>query len=157
AKLFGAETTGVCSARNLGLVRPLDADHVIDHTREDLAGNGRRYDLIFQLAGTRSPAAIRRALTPKGRLILSSGESPGRWVGPMDRIVKAAALPPFVPQTLVPFEARQSRDDLQVLKDLIEAGRLTPVIDRTYPLRETPDALRHLDKGHARGKVVITV
>ena len=157
AKLFGAEVTGVCSTRNLELVRSLGADHVIDYTREDFAGNGRRYDLVFQLAGTRSPAAIRRALTPKGRLILSSGESSGRWVGPMDRIVKAAALSPFVPQTLAPFEAKQSRDDLQVLKDLIEAGKLTPVIDRTYPLRETPEALRYLEKGHARGKVVITV
>ena len=157
AKLFGAEVTGVCSTRNLELVRSLGADHVIGYTREDFAGNGRRYDLVFQLAGTRSPAAIRRALTPKGRLILSSGESSGRWVGPMDRIVKAAALSPFVPQTLAPFEAKQSRDDLQVLKDLIEAGKLTPVIDRTYPLRETPEALRYLEKGHARGKVVITV
>ena len=157
AKLFGAEVTGVCSTRNLELVRSLGADHVIDYTREDFAGNGRRYDLVFQLAGTRSPAAIRRALTPKGRLILSSGESSGRWVGPMDRIVKAAALSPFVPQTLAPFEAKQSRDDLQVLKDLIEAGKLTPVIDRTYPLRETPEALRYLEKGHAQGKVVITV
>ena len=157
AKLFGAEVTGVCSTRNLELVRSLGADHVIDYTREDFAGNGRRYDLVFQLAGTRSPAAIRRALTPKGRLILSSGESSGRWVGPMDRIVKAAALSPFVPQTLAPFEAKQSREDLQVLKDLIEAGKLTPVIDRTYPLRETPEALRYLEKGHARGKVVITV
>ena len=157
AKLFGAEVTGVCSTRNLELVRSLGADHVIDYTREDFAGNGRRYDLVFQLAGTRSPAAIRRALTPRGRLILSSGESSGRWVGPMGRIVKAAALSPFVPQTLAPFEAKQSRDDLQVLKDLIEAGRLTPVIDRTYPLRETPEALRYLEKGHARGKVVITV
>jgi NADPH:quinone reductase-like Zn-dependent oxidoreductase len=157
AKLFGAEVTGVCSTRNLELVRSLGADDVIDYTREDFAGNGRRYDLVFQLAGTRSPGAIRRALTPKGRLILSSGESSGRWVGPMDRIVKAAALSPFVPQTLAPFEAKQSRDDLQVLKDLIEAGKLTPVIDRTYPLRETPEALRYLEQGHARGKVVITV
>jgi NADPH:quinone reductase-like Zn-dependent oxidoreductase len=157
AKLFGAEVTGVCSTRNLDLVRSLGADHVIDYTREDFAGSGRRYDLVLQLAGTRSPAAIRRTLTPKGRLILSSGESSGRWVGPMDRIVKAAALSPFVPQTLAPFEAKQSRDDLQVLKDLIEAGKLTPVIDRTYPLRETPEALRYLEKGHARGKVVITV
>ena len=94
AKLFGAEVTGVSSSRNLELVRSLGADNVIDYTREDFAGNGRRYDLIFQLAGTRSPSDCRRALSPKGRLILSSGESDGRWVGPMDRIVKAAALSP---------------------------------------------------------------
>jgi NADPH:quinone reductase-like Zn-dependent oxidoreductase len=157
AKLFGAEVTGVCSARNLELVRSLGADHVIDYTREDFAGNGRRYDLIFQLAGTRSPSACRRALTSKGRLILSSGESDGRWVGPLDRIVRAAALSPFVPQTLAPFEAKQSSDDLQVLTELVEAGKLAPVIDRTYPLPETPEALRYLEKGHARGKVVISI
>jgi NADPH:quinone reductase-like Zn-dependent oxidoreductase len=157
AKLFGAEVTGVSSTRNLELVRSLGADSVIDYTREDFAGNGRRYDLIFQLAGTRSPSDCRRALSRRGRLILSSGESDGRWVGPMDRIVKAAALSPFVPQTLAPFEARQSSEDLQVLTELIEAGKLTPVIDRTYPLPETPEALRYLEQGHARGKVVITV
>jgi NADPH:quinone reductase-like Zn-dependent oxidoreductase len=157
AKLFGAEVTGVSSTRNLELVRSLGADSVIDYTREDFAGNGRRYDLIFQLAGTRSPSDCRRALSRRGRLILSSGESDGRWVGPMDRIVRAAALSPFVPQTLAPFEARQSSEDLQVLTELIEAGKLTPVIDRTYPLPETPEALRYLEQGHARGKVVITV
>jgi NADPH:quinone reductase-like Zn-dependent oxidoreductase len=157
AKLFGAEVTGVSSTRNLELVRSLGADSVIDYTREDFVGNGRRYDLIFQLAGTRSPSDCRRALSRRGRLILSSGESDGRWVGPMDRIVRAAALSPFVPQTLAPFEARQSSEDLQVLTELIEAGKLTPVIDRTYPLPETPEALRYLEQGHARGKVVITV
>jgi NADPH:quinone reductase-like Zn-dependent oxidoreductase len=157
AKLFGAEVTGVCSTRNLELVRSLGADHVIDYTREDFTRGGRRDDVIFQLAGTGSPSACRRALTPKGRLILSSGESDGRWVGPLDRILKAAVLSPFVGQRLAPFEARQSSQDLKALKELIEAGGLSPVIDRTYPLRQTPEAIRYLEQGHARGKVVITV
>jgi NADPH:quinone reductase-like Zn-dependent oxidoreductase len=157
AKLFGAEVTGVCSTRNLELVRSLGADHAIDYTREDFTRGGRRYDVIFQLAGTGSPSACRRALTPKGRLILSSGESDGRWVGPLDRILKAAVLSPFVGQRLAPFEAKQSSQDLKTLKELIEAGELSPVIDRTYPLRQTPEAIRYLEQGHARGKVVITV
>jgi NADPH:quinone reductase-like Zn-dependent oxidoreductase len=156
-KWLGAEVTGVCSTRNLDLVRSLGADHVIDYTREDFTQNGRRYDLIFQLAGTRSPSACRRALTPRGRLILSSGESDGRWVGPLDRIFQAAVLSPFVGQRLAPFEAKQSSRDLQALKELIEAGTVSPVIDRAYPLRETPEAMRYLEEGHARGKVVITV
>jgi NADPH:quinone reductase-like Zn-dependent oxidoreductase len=157
AKLFGAEVTGVCSTRNLELVRSLGADHAIDYTREDFTRGGRRYDVIFQLAGTGSPSACRRALTPKGRLILSSGESDGRWVGPLDRILKAAVLSPFVGQRLAPFEVKQSSQDLKTLKELIEAGELSPVIDRTYPLRQTPEAIRYLEQGHARGKVVITV
>jgi NADPH:quinone reductase-like Zn-dependent oxidoreductase len=156
-KLFGAEVTGVCSTRNLDLVRGLGADHVIDYTSEDFTEHGPRYDLIFQLAGTRSPSACRRALTAKGKLILSSGESDGRWIGPIDRILAAVVLSPFVSQRLAPFEARQSRQDLEILKELIESGRLSPVIDRSYPLRETPEALRYLEEGHARGKVVITV
>jgi NADPH:quinone reductase-like Zn-dependent oxidoreductase len=157
AKLFGAEVTGVCSTRNLELVRSLGADHVIDYTREDFAANGRRYDLILQLAGTRSPADCRRALTPKGQLLLSSGEGPGRWIGPLGRMAKAVVLSPFVGQRLGAFEAKPSGDDLRALAELIEAGKVAPVIDRTYPLPETPAALGYLETGHARGKVVITV
>jgi NADPH:quinone reductase-like Zn-dependent oxidoreductase len=157
AKLFGADVTGVCSTRNLELVRSLGADHVIDYTREDFTSNGRRYDLILQLAGTRSPSDCRRALTPKGTLSLSSGESDGRWIGPVGRMVKAVALSPFVSQRLGPFEAKPSQEDLRLLKELIEAGTVSPVIDRTYPLSEVPEAIRYLEQGHARGKVVITV
>jgi NADPH:quinone reductase-like Zn-dependent oxidoreductase len=157
AKRFGAEVTGVCSTRNLELVRSLGADHVVDYTREDFAGNGRRYDLIFQLAGARSPAGCRRALAPKGQLILSSGEGPGPWIGPLGRMLQAVVLSPFVNQRLGAFEARPDGDDLRALTELIEAGRVAPVIDRTYPLAETPAALRYLETGHARGKVVITV
>jgi NADPH:quinone reductase-like Zn-dependent oxidoreductase len=157
AKSFGAEVTGVSSTRNLELVRSLGADHVIDYTREDLTRNGQRYDLVFQLAGTRSPSDLRRALTPTGTLVLSSGESDGRWIGPLGRVIKAAALSPFVRQRLGTFEAKPSRDDLQALKELVESGEASPVIDRTYPLIETPEAIRYLEKGHARGKVVVTV
>jgi NADPH:quinone reductase-like Zn-dependent oxidoreductase len=157
AKSFGAEVTGVCSTRNVDLVRSLGADHVIDYTRQDFAGNGRRYDLVFQLAGTRSPSDCRRALTPKGTLVLSSGESDGRWIGPLDRIIKAAVLAPFVSQQIGSFEAKRSSEDLQVLKELIESGTVSPVIDRSYSLSEVPAAMAYLEEGHARGKVVITL
>ena len=157
AKHFGADVTGVCSTRNLDLVRSIGADHVIDYTREDVTQGGQRYDLIFQLAGTRSPSDLRRALTPKGTLLLSSGESDGRWVGPMDRILKALVLAPFVSQRLSSFLAKSTTEDLQVLKELIEAGKVSPVIDRTYPQSEVPEAIRYLEEGHARGKVVVTV
>ena len=157
AKWLGAEVTGVCSTRNLDLVRSLGADRVVDYTKEDFAGNGRRYDVIFQLAGTRSPSDCRRALTPRGTLTLSSGDSDGRWIGPIDRMVKATVLSPFVPQRLGAFLARPSRADLALVRELIEAGTVTPVIDRTYPLPEVADAIRYLETGRARGKVVITV
>ena len=157
AKWYGADVTGVCSTKNLEMVRSIGADRVIDYTREDFTRNGQQYDLIFQLAGTTSPSACRRALTPKGRLVLSSGDSPGRIIGPVGRIFKALLLSPFVGQTLRPFVAKSSSDDLQFLRELIEAGRVTPVIDRTYPLSESADAIRYLETGHARGKVVISV
>jgi NADPH:quinone reductase-like Zn-dependent oxidoreductase len=157
AKHFGADVTGVCSTRNLDLVRSIGADHVIDYTREDVTQTGQSYDVVFQLAGTRSPSALRRALTPKGTLLLSSGESDGRWIGPVDRILKALVLAPFVSQRLSSFLAKSTTEDLQVLKELIEAGRVSPVIDRTYPLNEVPEAIRYLEEGHARGKVVVTV
>jgi NADPH:quinone reductase-like Zn-dependent oxidoreductase len=157
AKLFGAHVTGVCSTRNVEMVRSLGADDVIDYTQEDFIESGQKYDLIFQLAGTRSPSDCRRALSSKGTLVLSSGESDGRWIGPMDRIVKAAALSPFVSQKLGSFLAKPNKDDLQLLKERVEADKLKSVIDRTYSLSEAPEAIRYLEKGHARGKVVITV
>ena len=157
AKWLGAEVTGVCSTRNVELVRSLGADHVVDYTQGDFTRGGRRYDLVFQLAGTQSPSDLRRVLTPTGTLLLSSGESDGRLIGPVDRIIKALLLAPFVRQRLVPFEAKRSGDDLRVVKELIEAGTVTPVIDRTYPLSDVPEAIRYLEEGHARGKVVITL
>jgi NADPH:quinone reductase-like Zn-dependent oxidoreductase len=157
AKWYGAEVTGVSSSRNLDLVRSIGADQVIDYTSEDYTRTGQRYDLIFQLAGTTSAAAFRRVLTARGRLVLSSGDSPGRIIGPVGRIIKAALLSPFVGQTLVPLIAKPSREDLEFLRQLIEAGSVRPVIDRTYPLSEAPEAIRYLETGRARGKVVISV
>ena len=139
------------------MVRSLGADRVIDYTREDFTQGGQRYDLIFQLAGTRSPSECRRALTSGGTLVTSSEESDGRWIGPLDRIIKALVLSPFVSQKMASFTVKPNREDLRFLKQLIEAGKLAPVIDRTYPLSETPEAIRYLEYGHARGKVVITV
>jgi NADPH:quinone reductase-like Zn-dependent oxidoreductase len=152
AKYFGAHVTGVCSTRNVELVRSLGANHVIDYTQEDFTQSGQKYDLIFQLAGTRSPSDLRRALTPTGTLVLSSGESDGRWLGPVDRIIKAAVLSPFVSQNLGSFLAKQNRDDLQFLKELIEAGTVKPVIDRTYSLSEVPEAIRYLERGTLEGR-----
>jgi NADPH:quinone reductase-like Zn-dependent oxidoreductase len=157
AKSFRAEVTGVCSTRNVDLVRSLGADHVIDYTKEDFVQRGQQYDLILQLAGTRSPSGFRCALTPKGTLLLSSGEARGRWLGPITRIIAAIALSPLVSQRLSPFEAKRSGQDLQVMKELIEAGTVMPVIDRTFSLSDVPAAIRYLEEGHARGKIVITV
>jgi NADPH:quinone reductase-like Zn-dependent oxidoreductase len=157
AKSFDAEVTGVCSARNVDMVRSLGADHVIDYTLEDFTHSGQKYDLIFQLAGTRPPSECRRALNSKGTLVLSSGESDGRWIGPVGRIIKALVLSPFVSEKMASFTVKPNKEDLRFLKQLIEAGTLTPVIDRTYSLSEVPEAIRYLEEGHARGKVVITV
>jgi NADPH:quinone reductase-like Zn-dependent oxidoreductase len=157
ANSFGAQVSAVCSTRNMELVRSLGADAVIDYTQGDFTQSGQKFDLIFQLAGTSSPSHCRQALTSKGTLVLSSGESDGRWIGPVDRLVKAAVLSPFVSQKLGSFLAKPNKDDLQFLKELIEAGKLMPVIDRTYPLSEVPEAIRYLEEGHARGKVVIAV
>ena len=157
AKGLGATVTGVCSTSKVELVLSLGADDVIDYTHEDFVDRRGAYDVIFQLAGTRSPADCRRALTREGTLILSSGESEGRWIGPVDRMIEAFVRSPFVPQRLVSFEAKRSRTDLERLKDLIEAGEVRPVIDCTYPLSQLPAAIRYLEEGHARGKVLITV
>jgi len=157
AKWYGADVTGVSSTRNLELVRSIGADRVIDYTREDFTQRGKEYDLIFQLAGTASPSACLRALTPRGTLVLSSGDSPGRIIGPVGRIIKAVVLAPFVGETIRVLTTKAGSDDLKFLKELIEAGSVTPVIDRTYPLSQAPDAIRYLETGRARGKVVISV
>jgi NADPH:quinone reductase-like Zn-dependent oxidoreductase len=154
-KSFGAEVTGVCSTTNVDLVRSIGADQVIDYTREDFSQSGRRYDLILD-SGDRSLSDCRRALTPKGTLVVIGG-SAGRWINGLGRVYKARLLSPFVGQRLLPFLTRWSKQDLQVVKDLIEAGKVTPVIDRTYPLSEASEAMRYLETGHARGKIVIRV
>lgn len=157
AKSFGARVTGVCSTMNVEMVRSLGADDVIDYTEEDFTRGSARYDLIFQVAGTASPANCRRALSPKGRLVLSSGDSKGRVIGPMDRVIKAAVLSPFVSQSLRLLSVKGSSEDLTILRGLIEAGEVSPVIDKTYSLTDTPEAIRYLETGRARGKLVIAV
>lgn len=157
AKKFGAHVTGVCSTRNLDMVRSIGADDVIDYTTHDFTQDDSKYDLVFQVAGTHSPSDLRRVLTPEGTLVLCSGDSEGRWIGPVDRVLKAVALSPFVSQRLGTFVMKPNTKDLDFLRELIEAGELKPVIDRTYRLSETPEAIRYLETGHARGKVAITV
>jgi NADPH:quinone reductase-like Zn-dependent oxidoreductase len=157
AKHLGAEVTGVCGTSKLETVRGLGADHVIDYTKEDFTEGESRYDLILQLAGEQSPSELRRALTPDGKLALSSGESEGRWIGPLTRVLKATALSPFIGQKLFSFTMSPSGEDLRLLTELIEAGEVSPVIDRTYSLEEVPEAIAYLEDGHTRGKVVIGV
>jgi NADPH:quinone reductase-like Zn-dependent oxidoreductase len=155
AKTFGAQVTGVCSTKNVPLVQKIGADHVIDYTYEDFTRSGRRYDLIVDLAD-RSLPDLRRALTARGTLVLVGG-SPGRWIDGLARAWKARLLAPFVGQRLSPFITRWNRQDLNFLRELIEAGQIVPVIDQAYPLDHAAAAMRHLEGGHARGKIVITV
>jgi len=157
AKAFGAHVTGVCSTTKVDLVRSIGADDVIDYTRDDFAATGQRYDLILDTAGNRSVSHLRRALARRGALVIVGGEGGGRLIGGFDRGFRALAFSPFVGQKLRPLIAKQRGEDLIVLKELIEAGKVTPVIDRTYPLSEVPEAIRYVEEGHARGKVVITV
>jgi NADPH:quinone reductase-like Zn-dependent oxidoreductase len=157
AKAFGAEVTGVCSRAKLDMVRALGADHVIDYTREDFAVGGARYDVILDVGGNASLSRLRRSLSPKGTLVLVGGETDGRWLGGTDRTLRALAMSPFVTQSLGTFIATENAADLIVLRELIEADRVKPVLDRSYPLDGVPTAVRHLVGGHARGKTVITL
>ncbi|WP_207771292.1 NAD(P)-dependent alcohol dehydrogenase [Arthrobacter sp. Bz4] len=156
AKAFGAEVTGVCSTRNVDLVRSLGADHVIDYTTTDFTRSDKRYDVILDNVEAQPLAAVRRALTPTGILIPNSGRG-GHWFGPVGRIVKARVLSGFTRQQLKPFTSIGKRQDLLTLADLLTTGQVTPVIDRTYPLDDAADALSYVGAGHTRGKVVITV
>jgi NADPH:quinone reductase-like Zn-dependent oxidoreductase len=156
AKALGADVTGVCSTSNVDLVRSIGADQVVDYTREDFARSDRRYDLVLDLVANRSLSDLRRALTPEGALVLSGGGG-GRLLGPVGLIFRANVRSRFVSQRLISFLAQLGRDDLVALTELIEAGKVTPVVDRTYPLSEAPEAIRYLETGHARGKVVVTV
>jgi NADPH:quinone reductase-like Zn-dependent oxidoreductase len=158
AKAFDTQVTGVASTTKVDLVRSLGADEVIDYTRQDFADGARHWDLIVDTAGRRSLSQLRRALTRRGTLVLVGGEGGGRWLGGFDRqILRAPLLSGLVRQRLRPLVSKERRADLLELKELIEAGKVTPVIDRTYPLSEVPQAIRYLEEGHARGKVVITV
>ena len=157
AKAFGAHVTGVCSTKKVEMVRSIGADHVIDYTQEDFAEGEQRYDLILDIGGNSSLARLRRVLTLRGTLMIVGGETDGRWLGGTDRQLRALMLSRFVGQKLGTFVSSENHEDMIVLKDLIESGKIAPVIDRTYPLSETPEAIRYLEQGHARGKVLITV
>ncbi|HEX7164257.1 MAG TPA: NAD(P)-dependent alcohol dehydrogenase [Trebonia sp.] len=156
ARILGAtEVTGVCSAAKADLVRSLGADHVIDYTREAAADGGRRYDLIIDINGTTPTSRLRRALTPTGTLVIAGGEG-GKWTG-MGRQLRAMAQSPFVRQRLTTFISRQRLADIEELSRLVEAGQLTPPLDRSFPLAEAPEAVDYLSAGHARGKIAVTV
>jgi len=159
ATAFGADVTGVCSTRNVDLVGMLGADHVIDYTRDDFTHNGRRYDVVFDLVGNRSLTECRRALTPAGTLVLSGGgvSNGGSLIGPVGLIIRGQMLSRFVRHRLRVLTATPSKENLAALRELAESGKITPVIDRTYPLSEAPEAIRYLEEEHARAKVVITV
>jgi NADPH:quinone reductase-like Zn-dependent oxidoreductase len=156
AKSFGAEVTGVCSTRNVAMVRSIGADHVIDYTKEDFTEGAQRYDLILDNVGNRSLLENRRVLKPKGKYIMVGGPS-GRWIDPLPRALDAFLLSRFVSQDMTMFLAELNKEDLTILRDLMQAGKVTPVIDRRYRLSEVPEAIRYLEAGHARGKVVVTV
>src|SRR6476646_6805966 len=157
AKLFGTHVTGVCSTPKVDLVRLMGADDVIDYTREDFADGVQRYDLILDTAGRRAVSPLRRALTPRLTLAIVGGEGGGRWIGGFDRQLRAALLSPFVAQRLRLVSSPERQEDLVFLKEVIEAGKVTPVISRTYPLEEAAKALGDADEGHGQGKAVITL
>lgn len=157
AKALGAAATGVCSTSKVELVRALGADEVIDYTREDFTEGTRQFDLILDTAGRRPLGQLRRALTPQGTLVIVGGEGGDRWLGGFQRQIFAPVRALFTEQKMLGLISKERQQDLLTLKDLIEAGKLTPVIDRTYPLREAPQAIRYLEQGHARGKVVLTI
>ena len=157
AKAFGAEVTAVCSTAKADMVASIGADHVIDYTRADFADGQRRYDLILDIGGNSPLARLRRALTPAGTLVIAGGETGGKWLGGTDRQLRALVLSRFTSQKLTTFISRENHEDMLFLTELIEAGKITPVIDRTYPLAQAPQAIDYLTQGHARGKVVITI
>lgn len=157
AKAFGAEVTGVCSTAKLALVRSLGADHVIDYARQDFADGISRYDLIVDIAGNTSLSRLRGVLTPTGTLVIVGGEEGGRWTGGFGRSLRAPILSLFVRQRLTMLASKERASDLGRLTTLIEDGKVTPSIDRTYPLDRVPEAMRHLEAGDVRGKVAITI
>src|ERR671929_30608 len=155
AKTDGAEVTAVCSTAKTEFVRSIGADHVIDYTREGLADGRDRYDVILDIAGNRPLSQLRRALMPRGTLVIVGAEDAGNWLG-IRRQLRAAALSPFLRQKLGFFISKERSQDLEELRKLLEAGAIKPVVDRTFPLDDVPDAIRYLRDGRARGKIVIT-
>src|SRR4029077_6248148 len=159
AKSFGADVTGVCSTRNLDMVRSLGADHVIDYTKEDFMKSTERYDVILDNVGTQPLLGFKRVLKPTGIYVLlgGGGRNDGRRVGPMARPIKTMLMSPFISQKMGMMLAEIRQDDLTKMSDLMQAGKVTPVIDRTYPLSQIREAMKYLEAGHARGKVILTV
>ncbi len=157
AAALGAEVTGVCSTRNVELVRSIGAAHVIDYTMEDFTAGPTRYDVILDNVSNLPLTKLRGALTPKGTLVLNGGGSPGHVFGPVAEILKAVVANLFVSQRLRPLPSKQKREELLAVTELIEGGKLTPIVDRTYALADTAEGLSYVEQGHARGKVVITV
>jgi NADPH:quinone reductase-like Zn-dependent oxidoreductase len=159
AKTFGADVTGVCSGRNVDLVKSLGADRVIDYTKEDFAKGAEHYDVILDNVPNHSLSECRRILTANGKYVMIGGGGPNDnpWVGPFGRVIHALILSPFINQKMAMMMADANHDDLTLLADMMQSGKIKPVIDRTYKLAEVPEALRYVEEGHARGKVVITV
>src|SRR2546430_4300717 len=157
AKAYGAEVTGVCSTPNVEMVRSIGANQVVDYTREDFTRTGQRYDLLVDMVGNRPLSERRRVLAAKGVLVAVGGPDKGRWMGPLAGLVTMALVARFVSQRMTFFLAHLDRDDLAVLRELLEAGKVTPVIDRTYPLSDAAEPIRYLEQGPANGKVVITL
>jgi NADPH:quinone reductase-like Zn-dependent oxidoreductase len=162
AKALGADVTGVCSTRSIDFVRAIGADDVVDYTAEDFTRNGRRYDLVLNICGNRSLADLRRALTSEGTLVLVGNgtgreENGGGVLGPLGLMIRGKIVSRFTRRRIRMFITKRRKDDLVVLSELVEAGKLTPVIDRSYPLVDAGEAIRYLEAGHARGKVVISV
>jgi NADPH:quinone reductase-like Zn-dependent oxidoreductase len=158
AKAFGAHVTGVCSTTKVDLVRSIGADDVIDYTREDFTDGSMKWDVIVDTAGRRPLRQLRRALTPKGTLVVVGGDGGGRWTGGFFRgMLRGPLVSPFVGQKLMGLNSKVTREDLQGVAELAEAGKLTPVIGHTYALSQTPEAIRELEAGHAAGKLVIAV
>jgi len=157
AKAFGADVTGVCSTHNVELVRSIGADHVVDYTREDFTTGAQHYDLIVDNVGTHSMLEYKRVLNPNGTLVMIGSTTPGNWFGWLADPIEALVLSPFVSQKFRMILTDLNKDDLATLGTLMQSGKVTPVIDRGYKLSETPAALRYLEAGHARGKVVLTV
>jgi len=157
AKSFGAEVTGVCSTRNVDMVRSIGADHVIDYTLEDFTLSEQRYDLMLDMVGNRSWSDCKRVLNHKATVVVVGGPKTNRWIGPLASLVKVRLASVGGSRRVVPFLARFNKEDMVALQELLEAGTVTPVIDRRYTLSEVPEALMYLGDGHAQGKVVITV
>jgi NADPH:quinone reductase-like Zn-dependent oxidoreductase len=157
AKSYGAEVTGVCSTRNVDLVKSLGADHVIDYTREDFTQGTQHYDVIFDAVGNHSLSEYRRVMTPQGIFVIVGGPSTDPWIGPLIMPLKAKLVAPFVSQKFEFFLADINPQDLQVLAGMAQSGKLTPVIDKTYPMSDIQTAMRYLETGHARGKVAVQV